>query len=74
MADFKLQSGNVLLDVNAGLGGVHKITTTYIPTGNLFILTQQQLMTIVAPALESYMKALINANTPTSPAPNTSNS
>lgn len=63
MADLKLQSGDVLLDVNAGLGGVHKITSTYIPTGNVFILTEQELMTIVAPALETYMKGLINSST-----------
>ena len=74
MADLKLQSGDVLLDINAGLTGVHKITLTSISTGHLFIVTQQQLIDIAAPALESYMKALINGNSSTPPTPSTSNS
>jgi hypothetical protein len=67
MADLKLSSGSVSVDINAGLTGVHKIT---IMSGSQSqVVTQQQLIDIVAPSIKAHLDGLNVPSAPSS-APN----
>lgn len=62
MADLKLNSADVSVDINAGLTGVHKIT---IASGTLSeVVSQQQLIDIVAPSIDAYLKAKYVSSAP----------
>ena len=61
MADLILHAtnGSVSIDINAGLGGLHKITLT--AGEKSMVIDKQLLIDITAPALLAYIQGQSNA-------------
>jgi len=57
MADLKLTSNDATVDVNAGLGGLHRITVTCRGVSRIFLPGQlQEFADLLYPAIDAWAK------------------
>lgn len=68
MADLKMQFLDATIDVNAGLGGLHRITVTCRGYAQTFQANElEDFMAILYPAIDAKAKELENYSPPANP-------